>query len=178
MAGLFGNTWISGYGASPSGVGADTWASALVGLTPMQIARGLQETLVLGSDFPPSAPRFRSLCLQIPTLAIVRASIRSGKRDPFTILVLSRLDQFQHRHADQRAAAEMVREAYEVARDHVMRGGDLPDVPVAELAAPIPPKRERCTPEKARGYVDEIQSLLGIGAVDDTAAPNEDSELQ
>ena len=56
----------------PEGAAADTWAAALAGLTGAQIAEGLRACVAEGEEFPPNAPRFRAMCLGIPSLARVR----------------------------------------------------------------------------------------------------------
>lgn len=141
MAGMFGHTWISQYGAKPHGVGGDTWAAALSGINATQIANGLRETLLLASDFPPSAPRFRALCLGIPTFGSIRAEMvgRSGACTPFARLTWSFVDGYRFRMVDADKSDRMLRDAYEMARDHVMRGGDLPEPSVAIEEQPKEP---------------------------------------
>ncbi len=61
MTSLYGHRWTSSFGEStdPDGV----WARALEGVTPRQIADGLNAVVRSGLDWPPSAPEFRKLCL-------------------------------------------------------------------------------------------------------------------
>lgn len=161
MAGLFGHTFVSQYGASPDGDGAGTWATALTGVTPEQIAAGLSATLALGGEFPPSAPKFRALCFGIPSPAAVRAAIRTRELTPFVRLVWTHLDAYQFHRADQRKADRMLDEAYELAVDHVMRGGAFPAEPIGEIEQAKEPKPVRASPEKARPYVESLAKLLG-----------------
>jgi hypothetical protein len=160
MGALFGHTWASQYGTAPDGVAADTWATALSGVTPAQIARGMRETLALGNDFPPSAPRFRALCFGVPSLATVALEITRRERSPFTRLVWANLDSYLFTHADQRTSERLLKDAYGLAREHVMRGGALPEAPVAEVAH-TPEVLKPADPGKVAGYVAELEALLG-----------------
>lgn len=161
MAALFGNTWVSSYGDSPAGIAADTWSKALVGLQPIQIADGLRETLVLGSDFPPSAPRFRRLCFGIPSLQSVKGIMRRREYDRFVALVFQHLDTYVFSRSDQRSADRMLKEAYDTASEYVMRGGALPEPPLAEIEAPTQPERKPAPPEVAKPYIEQLSKLLG-----------------
>lgn len=161
MAGMFGHAWVSSYGASPSGVGADTWATALSGITPAQIGRGLRETLALGENFPPSAPKFRALCLGIPTLAQVKSRIKASEGDQFSILMHKHLDVYIFARVDQKTADHMLREAYELAKDHVMRGGELPPLPVAKIAPIDEPQRKPASVDSIRKHCSDIEKILG-----------------
>lgn len=63
MTSMFGHRWTGSFGEStdPDGV----WGKALAGVTPRQIADGLNAVLQGGYDWPPSAPEFRKLCLGV-----------------------------------------------------------------------------------------------------------------
>jgi hypothetical protein len=163
MGALFGHTWASQYGTRPDGVAASTWASALSGVTPAQIANGMRGTLAMGNDFPPSAPKFRALCFGIPSLASVALDLRHTDRSAFARLVWANLDGYVFARADQRTADRLLKDAYTLAKDHVMRGGDLPETPVAEIAQEQQ-KRVPASPEKVAGYVAELEALLGHAA--------------
>lgn len=158
MCSMFGHSWASQYGAKPDGVAAETWATALAGVSNAQIAQGLRETVALGSEFPPSAPRFRALCMGIPSFAHVRRSITTKERTPFMTLVWRNLDNYRFAISDQRAADQMLRDAYEIARDHVMRGGELPEPPIAEIEHKEP---ERGNPVSAEA-VAAFAAKLGV----------------
>lgn len=58
MANLYGHRWVSGYGEADDG----TWLRGLRGLTPMQLANGLNACCESGDAWPPSLPVFRALC--------------------------------------------------------------------------------------------------------------------
>lgn len=161
MAALFGNTWVSSYGASPAGIGADTWAKALAGVTPLQIANGLRETLVLGSDFPPSAPRFRRLCFGIPSLLAVKGIMRRNEFDRFVCLMRMKLDSYVFARVDQRTADRMLKEAYDEAAEHVMRGGELPPIPEAQIEHQRE-ERRRASDETVRRACADIEKILNV----------------
>ncbi|AIC13982.1 hypothetical protein LZ757_05920 [Xylella fastidiosa subsp. morus] len=45
----------------------------LVGLEAAQFVEELAACIAEGSEFPPNAPRFRSMCLSVPSLTAVRS---------------------------------------------------------------------------------------------------------
>ena len=156
MAALFGHTWASQYGDSPEGDAADTWAAALAGVAGPQIAHGLREVLKLGSDFPPSAPRFRALCLGVPSLAEVKIDMRNASdcRRPFTRLLWQYLDSYTFTRSDTGHAERMLRDAYDLAMAHVMSGGALPE---ASTAIAFDPDAERALYD--RQHADRMREL-------------------
>ncbi len=123
---MFGHTWASAYGDAPTGTTAETWASCLAGVTNAQIADGLRACLAEGAEFPPSAPRFRGMCLGIPSLALVRLELRGGDHSQFTRAVWANIDGYRFRQSSADAADRMLRDAYELTREQVMRGHALP----------------------------------------------------
>jgi hypothetical protein len=162
MAAMFGHSWVSQYGAQPDGVGGDTWSAVLADLTPQQIAGGLHATSRIAADWPPTAPRFRALCLGIPTMAECRIELRSGNPDPspFARLLWSYLDGYNYRLAPKDKADKMLRDAYDLAAAFVMDGGALPEAsPAITQAEPEP--RKPADPETAGRYIAELQALFG-----------------
>ncbi|AFC85892.1 hypothetical protein Fraau_1469 [Frateuria aurantia DSM 6220] len=162
---MFGHSWVSQYGANPAGLAGDTWGTVLAGLTGEQIAQGMRETLALGSDWPPSAPRFRAMCIGIPSLAATQHAMRTGATDPFTRQAWTYIDSFQFRSADADQAARMMRDAHELTVRFVMDGGELPAEPVAAIAVDPAPEHVPASPDFARQRIEEIQRQLGAGEV-------------
>lgn len=150
MLAAFGHTWSSQYGDHPAGITAETWASALAGITGQQIGEGLRACIAEGQQFPPGAPRFRAMCLGIPAFAQVKleSTRTDAERSPFTRAVWMFVDGYSYRHAALKDADRMLREAYELASEQRMRGAPLPDPPAAALEGPsesiveLPPTRE------------------------------------
>lgn len=163
MGALFGHTWASQYGVNPNGVSGDTWAAALAGLTGEQIANGLRETLMLGAEFPPSAPLFRALCIGIPTLAATRIEMRAGYPSPsaFTRLVWRFLDGYAYRQSSADKADRLLRDAYALAVDSAMRGEPLPEDVNVFIEPPRPQERAPAKPETAARHLAEIDEILG-----------------
>jgi len=62
MISMFGHRWTASFGekTDPDGV----WIKVLAGVTPRQIADGLNAVLESGEKWPPSAPEFRAMCLK------------------------------------------------------------------------------------------------------------------
>lgn len=174
MLAMYGHTWASQYGDHASGVTAETWASALAGVTGPQIAQGLRACVAEGREFPPSAPRFRAMCMGIPSLARVKLEISDGEasRSPFTRMVWHHLDTYAYRHASAKDAARLVQDAYELASDRVMHGSPLPQEAagaIEQREAPkpvIPPTREE--------RLQHMQALLGGLYNPDVADPEFD----
>ncbi len=135
LAEIYGHRWTSAYGDSESGA-AQTWAKALRDLTALQIATGLRACVEGCDDWPPTLPRFRAMCLAIPSFSAVRSELldRNGERSSFARLVWSKLDGYRFTRADSDAADRMLREAYGSACEHVMQGKPLPDDPAGEIA--------------------------------------------
>ena len=158
MLGMYGHTWASAYGDAPNGTTAETWASTLAGVSNQQIADGLRACVAEGGEFPPSAPRFRAMCLGIPSLALVRLDIRSGEHSQFTRAVWANLDGYRFRQSSADAADRMLREAYDLTREQVMRGEALPQPSEAITQE----KRELVPtpPEKARAILDNLRDLV------------------
>lgn len=167
MAGQFGHSWTSQYGAAPDGIGADVWSRSLAGMTGQQVAAGLRATLLLGSDWPPSAGRFRALCLGIPEFAAVRLDLRNAHaaRKPFTILTWNFLDAQRYRNANQDKADKLLREAYDEAKAHVMLGGALPQPAVAEIPH-TPRPFVPASPETVARAMAEMAELVGMAPKD------------
>lgn len=166
MVAMYGHGWASQYGETPDGVGGDTWSAALAGLTAAQIGEGLRATLHGGGgDFPPSAPHFRERCFGIPAFAAARFEMTHGDvpRTPFGLLCWRFVDTFRLRTADQREADRLARDAYDLAKAHVMAGGGLPEVH-AELAKPEPAAKHEANPETVARVLAGLNAKLGAAA--------------
>lgn len=158
MAEIYGHRWASSYG-EPDGPAAQTWAKGLAGIAPAQLAAGLGASIASADSWPPTLPEFRARCLGIPPLAVVRGELRQ-RATPFVALVWQHIDGHAYRTASREAADRMVREAYEHAREYVMRGGDLPPLPVAAVAStPTAPKP--ADPAVAARHLASIARMFG-----------------
>lgn len=162
MTEIYGHRWTSAYGEDAAGSAGKTWARGLSGVAPAQIAAGLEEALVSADDWPPTLPRFRAMCMGIPPLAAVRANIAGGAaiRDRFAALVWQNLDAYRWRNADAETADRLLRDAYEVAKERVMRGEELPPAPVAAIAAEPPKPRRPASNEVVNGALAKIAELF------------------
>jgi hypothetical protein len=174
MAAQFGHAWNSQYGAAPDGIGGDTWSAGLAGLTNAQIGRGLQALMRIPSDWPPTASRFRALCLDIPSLAQVRLELRANpdEKSPFLRQLWSYVDAYRYRQAPANDADRMVRDAYDMAVAFVMDGGELPAAAKAiERQAPVHVPDPNAPP--AELSMEEIRRALYGEAYVDLAASAE-----
>lgn len=186
MVAAFPGRWIFAMGASPHPIitGADgretvdtsrltmvgqTWAAGLAGLSAQQLGAGLQACMTSWSkERIPSLAEFRALCLGIPKIAEVREDIaRAGaKRHPFTIMVCRHLDFYSWRLADGRDADRMLWDAYERARDSVMRGEPVPELSkeLPSCENPQEPAKPKRSPEVAKNALREITEMLGMSS--------------
>ena len=162
MAEIYGHRWTSAYGDDAGGSAGQTWAKGLGGVSPAMLAFGLGAVLGQADEWPPTLPRFRALCFGIPAFAQVRAEInaRGTRRSPFAVLVWSNLDAQRYRMADADKADRLLREAYDLASEHVTRGGPLPE-PREEIAPPEPELRTPASAETAEQSIAEIRAQLG-----------------
>lgn len=174
MAAMFPHAWTSGQGDSPSGTAGKTWATALSGVTPMQLAVGLQETLMLARDFPPSAGRFRALCFGIPTLSVTKVLMKRREPHQFVALLYQNLDMYVFTRLDQRSSDRMLAEAYDASVDHVMRGGEMPDVDAKRLEAPSAREHKPASEETVKANLDAIKDLLDAKEREDHRAETTD----
>lgn len=131
MAEIYGHKWTSAYGDNPNEGAAQTWAKGLAGLRSQQLADGLKACLASADPWPPTLPEFRSMCLGIPSLARVRIEIRGRDFTPFTRAVWANLDGYLFKQAAADKSDRMLRDAYELTREEVMRGQPLPEPSVA-----------------------------------------------
>ena len=171
MADIYGSRWTSAYGEDPDGSAGETWAKGLAGVTPQQLADGLTASIASADPWPPTLPEFRARCLGIPPLAQVKLALRDegAAKPPFIALIFEALDYYNWRMADQRIADRMLADAYAVAREHVMLGGELP-LPRAALESPEKRKPVPPSPEVVERHMANIREELGVVVGKDAAA--------
>jgi len=136
MTQIYGHRWISAYGESSDGGAAHTWARGLAGIGQSGVAKGVEACLCGAHEWPPTLPEFRAMCLGIPSIHIVIAEIyRTGGATPsaFSRLVWQHIDAYRFRRISADDAEKDIRRAYDIAKAHVMAGGELPPDPVAMI---------------------------------------------
>ena len=161
MTDIYGHRWTAAHGESAEAGSGDTWAKGLAGVTPPQLATGLEACVARAADWPPTLPEFRALCFGIPSLLQVREDLAhdSARRQPFTVAVWRRIDAWAYRQADARTAERMLAEAYADTREAVLRGEALPK-PLLELEEDEPAPPKPADPEVARTALQEIAQML------------------
>lgn len=157
MAEVYGTRWTSAYGDNPDTGAGPTWAKGLAGVQPRQLATGLSASIASADPWPPTLPEFRARCLGIPPMSAVRMD--GTKTEPFTRLVWQYLDGYRYKQVSADQADRLLREAYELAREHVMRGGALPEAAVAEIEHTPAPKPQ--IPETREEREARLRQLLG-----------------
>ncbi|HSD17223.1 MAG TPA: hypothetical protein VLC71_08215 [Thermomonas sp.] len=170
MTALYGHAWTNVQGLTPQAKDHDgltlagsTWAGALAGITGQQIAAGVKACIAAGKEFPPNAPRFRALCLGIPTLDAVRLELQNADPSQFTRAVWGKLDVFRFRQASAEHADKLLAGAYWLVHDSVMQGNPLPAAPVAAIAHEVR-KASPATAEQREAHFARIRELLGAGS--------------
>lgn len=169
MVAMYGHAWHSVQGASPQDdagkltVAGETWSTALAGLEGSEFAAGLSACIADGREFPPSAPRFRAMCLGIPSFARVKdeTTRADAERSPFTRMAWAFVNGYDYRHADVRDAERMLRAAYDHAVEDRMRGVPLPAAAAAALEHHVV-ESVRATPEQAQKHQAAIAAALGL----------------
>lgn len=179
MAAIYGHRWTSAFGercdddAGALTVAGDTWARGLAGVAEGSIGVGLNAALMAADPWPPTLPAFRAMCLGVPSLGETRINILKKVRTPFTILVWQHLDNFHFHRADKEKADYMLKDAYEIAREHVMSGGGLPELPIAEIETAESKERKRASEETVRKHCADLEKLFGL---DEQPTPDEPTE--
>lgn len=160
MTSRYGHRWTSNYGDEPGGIAAAEWRDALSGCGQAEVDSGFAADLRRGDGWPPSSSEFRAMCFSIPSFATIkpRAS-RTTEPTRFEVLVWQNVDSYRYRQADADKAERMLRDGYEIAREHVMAGGDLPELPEAMIEHKEPdanPMPADALQKKMRELADEI----------------------
>lgn len=168
MADVYGHKWTSAYGADPAAGAGSTWATGLCGLTSGQVSDGMQACIVSSNPWPPTLPEFRGMCLGVPSFAQVRTD-NGHPRHRFTVLCWRYLDGYAYRQASQERADRMLHDAYELAREHVMRGGSLPEV-AESMIEQERPRPKPASPESVKSAMQRIRDILHEG---DTEQPDD-----
>ena len=162
MTEAYGFRWTSAFGEDAGRGAGLTWAAVLADLAVEQIAAGL-EAAVRSYRWPPTLTEFRELCLGIPHFPAVRFELqdRNAERSPFALLVWSKLDSFRFTRADSDTADRMLREAYALAREHVLAGKPMPEKPAAAIEH-VEPERKPASPEVAAAHLADLKQRFGL----------------
>jgi hypothetical protein len=173
LVGIYGARFVRDFGSDPSTTAAGAlWERGLAGMGDDAIRRGIDACVASGDDWPPSLPAFRAMCLDIPPLAAVKEALRTGRPPEalrrFLVLVHARLDAFELRRASAEKGERMIADAYGLARDAVLRGEPLPDMPAGHIEAPREPERKPADPERARAAMAAAAAVLGAAHADAT----------
>lgn len=159
MSATYPHKWTSALGDDPRGVAGRVWASELSGMSREQIDTGLDACRNSSDPWPPALAEFKARCLGIPSLSAVSLELKSAKCSPFARLVWSYVDAYRIKLVSADQSDRQVRDAYELAREHVMRGGALPVIAgKIEQEKPKPPVE--LSPEEKAGRLARVRAEL------------------
>jgi hypothetical protein len=162
MTEIYGYKWTSAYGEDAEAGAGETWASGLSGLPPRAINIGLSAALVSSDPWPPTLPQFRAMCLEVPSLAAVKLAVKNRNLStPFMRQVWTKLDGYRLRSDEAWEVDRQIREAYELAREHVMQGGECPPAPAALIEQQQQEFKEAPL-EVAEKHIAEIAARLHV----------------
>lgn len=170
MAARYGHAWVSQYGTEPRGVVAAEWRDTLTGVTRDMLREGFDADAARGDDWPPSSTKFRALCFAIPSFEAIERQSRAGatSHSSFARLVHGFIDGWEYQRADADKARAMLKAAYQLATEHVLAGGNLPEEPVAYIGKPEPrektPEETEAANRAAAHALAEMKKRLGIEA--------------
>lgn len=177
MQEIYGHRWASSYGEAAEVDGrltgcSETWGKGLAGITPQQVAVGLKSCVTSADPWPPTLPAFRAMCMDVPTYFRVEQAIQDGEDFPFMRQVRLHLDWHLYRQSPAEKGARMVRAAYELAREHLMSGGKIPDPPlmIEQQPEPQPKPTGDDTRAVARAKMAEARAALGLESLEELNA--------
>jgi len=119
MSRLYGHSFVSSFGTSDDG----TWLMALSGLKKSDLSRGLTMLLNCSTDWPPSVPRFRRMCLGITDKHIeARAIELASGSDNYNFYKLPEKDiYFRVKEKRDQASEELTTEFLKLASNGLLR---------------------------------------------------------
>lgn len=180
MGAIYGSAWASQYGATPSdGASGAIWQDGLSDLSDSQIRIGLHAMKLAGPEFVPSLPKFRAACLNVPSLAAIKSQVYgrvAGHLSPFLRGVYGNLDLYRFRHVSSDIADRMLLDAYAATREHVLRGGSLPEEPAGALEPPKITPHVRADDASVQRHLDSLGAFLNASKMDDVLRGREPGE--
>jgi hypothetical protein len=190
MEEIYPHKWSSKLGEPGSSAFA-TWRQGLAGITPQQIATGLQQCVQRTDAWPPSLPAFRALCqvspqsLGLPTL---ESAFRMASRQhpdwhqwhPIVFHARQRVGEYDMVHLSATHTWPRFKAAYQALVEQVLQGEVL-TYPQALVPA-LPQERLECrtSPQVAKTHLSTLRALLNhSGATlhqDNVSLSNESAE--
>lgn len=165
MAARYGHAWASQYGggADAMAIAYAEWGETLAGLNAEELMAGFAADVLRGDRWPPSSPEFRALCLRIPSFAEVKHEIEHLEvpRTGFVALMWRDLTSYDLANSRGREYRQLLENAYELARTHVLAGGKVPDM-AQPLPPPKPAPRTPAKPETVEKCKADINRVLGL----------------
>ena len=136
MTGTYGRQWTGGYGDVPT----PEWLMALEALTVDQVKHGLARIAEdpVAWKWPPNLMEFRVLCLptsedfNLPSEddAFSQAVGSASDKHPSVVMTLRDMgdEVYKFRRAESEKARRIFKKHWDKTVEHVMAGGELPEV--------------------------------------------------
>ena len=146
MAEMYGHRWTANFGVKADQDSA--WATVLAGLNGQQLANGLNILVDKGEEFdwPPPAPVFRAMCLQVPGLPTEDEAWEQALRGVYKhkiVEVSAKLTgtfDLQTTRLDDKAMRKVFARNFAVVRARAVMGKPLED------EIPLGPEHEHKSP--------------------------------
>jgi len=116
MGHVYGHRWLTNFGLTDSGV----WLDWLRRLSPEQLAAGIARLKVRLDPWPPSAPEFLQLCLDIPGRDEAIESVFAGDDNPVANYLRGSVTSWDRQHLSERDVRARYRASYAACAQQVI----------------------------------------------------------
>jgi len=171
MNGIYGYQWTRQYGDEPDATGV--WKIALSGLTQRQIWGGIESLIFSGGEWPPTAAKFRELCLGGSDLPSVDSayfeltqylskspSRRSVKYlSPAVLYTIRKMDFWSFQQLNGEKQIAIFKSAYTATREAV-KNGLVFEEPEPAKELPFDPPGPPASRETAERGISNLKSLF------------------
>lgn len=171
MNGIYGYQWTRQYGDEPDSTGV--WKIALSGLTQKQIWGGIEGLIFSGGEWPPTAAKFREICLggsDLPSFdsawfelsnylssAPHRRSIKN--LSPAVLYTFRKMDSWSFQRLNGDEQHRLFKSAY-AATQVAVKNGLVFDEPESAKALPFDPPGPPALRETAERGISNLKSLF------------------
>ena len=170
MEEIYSHKWSSKLG-EPGSSAFETWRQGLAGLSPQQIAMGLQQCVQRADAWPPSLPEFRALCQVSPQsmgLPTLESAFRMASRQhpdwrqwhPIVFHARQQVGEYDMVHLSAAHTWPRFKAAYQALVEQVLQGEVLTYPQALVPALPQTKPVRRTTPQDAKSHLSTLRTLL------------------